>query len=72
MIYALLGMHKSGTSLLSRILHESSINMGDFDESKGYDEVNFPGSNFHVILPLSNSSKKGETNLGEEVKVQVG
>ncbi len=41
-------------------------------ESKGYDEVNFPGSNFHVILPLSNSSKNGEMNLGEEVKVQVG
>ena len=25
-------------------------------ESKGYDEVNFPGSRFHVVLPVSNSS----------------
>src|SRR5258706_318134 len=33
-------------------------------ESKGYDDVNFPGSNFHVILPLSNSSKNGEMNMG--------
>src|SRR6266508_390646 len=41
-------------------------------ESKGYDEVNFPGSNFHVILPLSNSGKNGGASLGEEVKVQVG
>jgi len=40
-------------------------------ESKGYDEVNFPGSNFHVILPLSNSGKNGGASLGEEVKVQV-
>jgi signal transduction histidine kinase len=41
-------------------------------ESKGYDEVNFPGSNFHVVLPLSNSAKNGDAGLGEEVKVQVG
>src|SRR6266508_5834791 len=41
-------------------------------ESKGYDEVNFPGSNFQVILPLSNSGKNGGASLGEEVKVQVG
>jgi signal transduction histidine kinase len=41
-------------------------------ESKGYDEVNFPGSKFHVVLPLSNSSKNEESKLGEEVKVFVG
>jgi len=41
-------------------------------ESKGYDEVNFPGSNFHVILPLSNSSKTGEATLGAAVKLQMG
>jgi signal transduction histidine kinase len=41
-------------------------------ESKGYDDVNFPGSNFHVILPLNNSSRNGEAKLGEEVNVQLG
>jgi signal transduction histidine kinase len=41
-------------------------------ESKGYDEVNFPGSNFHVILPLSNSSKNGGAGLGTAVNLQVG
>ena len=41
-------------------------------ESKGYDEVNFPGSNFHVILPLNSSAKNGAASLGEEVNVQVG
>lgn len=41
-------------------------------ESKGYDEVNFPGSNFHVILPLSNSSNNGGASLGTEVNLQVG
>jgi signal transduction histidine kinase len=42
-------------------------------ESKGYDEVNFPGSKFHVVLPLSNSnsSRNGETLLGAEVNVLV-
>ncbi|HET9910895.1 MAG TPA: ATP-binding protein, partial [Anaerolineales bacterium] len=40
-------------------------------ESKGYDEVNFPGSKFHVLLPL-NSSKNGEQpRMGTEVKVQL-
>ena len=38
-------------------------------ESKGYDEVNFPGSKFHVVLPLS--SRNGDSQLGEEVKVFV-
>ncbi len=41
-------------------------------ESKGYDDVNFPGSNFHVILPLSNSSKNGGASLGTAVNLQVG
>ena len=41
-------------------------------ESKGYDEVNFPGSSFHVILPLSNSSRNGAASLGTELNVQVG
>jgi signal transduction histidine kinase len=42
-------------------------------ESKGYDEVNFPGSKFHVVLPLSTSSKNGESTLGlgNEVNVQL-
>ncbi|HEY3473380.1 MAG TPA: GAF domain-containing sensor histidine kinase [Anaerolineales bacterium] len=38
-------------------------------ESKGHDEVNFPGSKFHVVLPLS--SRNGDSKLGEEVKVFV-
>ena len=41
-------------------------------ESKGYDEVNYPGSKFHVVLPLSNASKNGNTEVGEEVNVSVG
>jgi signal transduction histidine kinase len=41
-------------------------------ESKGYDEVNFPGSNFHVILPLSNSNKNGGMSLGTELNLQMG
>jgi signal transduction histidine kinase len=39
-------------------------------ESAGYDEVNFPGSQFHVMLPLS-LDKGQETMVGTEVKMQI-
>ena len=35
MIYVVLGMHKSGTTLVSRLLHESGVEMGDFDYADG-------------------------------------
>ncbi len=39
MIYVVLGVHKSGTTLVSRTLHASGINMVDHaDESTDYDE----------------------------------
>lgn len=40
MIYVVLGMHKSGTTLVSQILHHSGINMGEFDHSVSYDQGN--------------------------------
>ncbi len=40
MTVVVLGMHKSGTTLVSRILHESGIPMGEFDPSIGYDQGN--------------------------------
>lgn len=41
MIYVILGMHKSGTTLVSQILHHSGINMGDhFDTHISYDRGN--------------------------------
>lgn len=40
MIYVVLGMHKSGTTLVSQVLHHSGIDMGDFDESVSYDRGN--------------------------------
>jgi signal transduction histidine kinase len=43
-------------------------------ESKGYDEVNFPGSQFHVILPLGEFDKGEQTvsSMGDAAKVQTG
>jgi hypothetical protein len=41
MIYVVLGMHKSGTTLVSETLHESGISMGEFSDIRqgiGYDE----------------------------------
>jgi len=38
-------------------------------ESKGYDEVNCPGSKFHVVLPATNSGTSPQTMMGTEVKV---
>lgn len=41
MIYVILGMHKSGTTLVSQILHHSGINMGDnIDPQVGYNQGN--------------------------------
>lgn len=40
MIVVILGMHKSGTTLVAQTLHASGINMGDFDESLTYDTNN--------------------------------
>lgn len=41
MIYVVLGMHKSGTTLVSQILHHSGINMGEgLDTNLGYDQGN--------------------------------
>ncbi|HKY54906.1 MAG TPA: GAF domain-containing sensor histidine kinase [Anaerolineales bacterium] len=41
-------------------------------ESQGYDEINFPGSKFHVVLPLSNLDKGEETMMGTELKYELG
>ena len=41
MIHVVLGMHKSGTTLVSETLHHSGIDMMDaVDESRGYDDGN--------------------------------
>ncbi|MDX2473233.1 MAG: sulfotransferase [Candidatus Krumholzibacteria bacterium] len=40
MIFVVLGMHKSGTTVVSQILHFSGINMGDFDSDVHYDKGN--------------------------------
>jgi signal transduction histidine kinase len=36
-------------------------------ESGGYDEINFPGSQFHVVLPLDGD----EIRMGSEMKLQL-
>lgn len=41
MIYVVLGMHKSGTTLISRLLHHSGVNMGEsIDPNTSYDRGN--------------------------------
>jgi hypothetical protein len=41
MIYVVLGMHKSGTTLIAQILHHSGISMGEhLDSSVSYDQGN--------------------------------
>lgn len=41
-------------------------------ESPGYDEVNFPGSQFHVILPLSKQENGEPHKLSEEMRFEIG
>jgi signal transduction histidine kinase len=40
-------------------------------ESPGYDEINFPGSQFHVILPLSKLQAGEEQKNSEPIKFQI-
>jgi signal transduction histidine kinase len=40
-------------------------------ESTGYDEVNFPGSKFHVVLPLSSPGTEEEKPKEAELKLQA-
>lgn len=40
-------------------------------ESPGYDEINFPGSQFHVILPLSKQEEGEEQKISEAIKFEV-
>jgi signal transduction histidine kinase len=40
-------------------------------ESTGYDEVNFPGSRFHVVLPLNDPTAEEEDEQGMELKLQT-
>lgn len=40
MIYIILGMHKSGTTLISRLLHSSNINMVENEIGTSYDKGN--------------------------------
>ncbi|MDP1546546.1 MAG: GAF domain-containing sensor histidine kinase [Anaerolineales bacterium] len=40
-------------------------------ESAGYDEVNFPGSQFHIILPLSKLEKGESQKMSEAIKFEV-
>ncbi len=40
-------------------------------ESPGYDEINFPGSQFHVILPLTKLENGEQQRVSEEMKFEV-
>jgi len=40
-------------------------------ESAGYDEVTFPGSQFHVILPLTPDKGQETMPIGAEVKAEI-
>ncbi len=40
-------------------------------ESPGYDEVNFPGSHFHVVLPLKKQQKGNTLPFGETIQTTL-
>jgi len=40
-------------------------------ESPGYDEINFPGSQFHVILPLGKLDENEQQQISEPLKFEV-
>ena len=66
MIYIVLGMHKSGTTLVSQMLHRSGIDMGDgFEDGGSYDEGNQweRREAFLINLELCGCSEKGYFSL---------
>jgi signal transduction histidine kinase len=40
-------------------------------ESPGYDEINFPGSQFHVILPLGKLEDGEQPKMSAPLKFEV-
>lgn len=40
-------------------------------ESPGYDEINFPGSKFHVLIPLTKPGKEDSLKMSAPVKVTL-
>jgi hypothetical protein len=40
-------------------------------ESPGYDDVNFPGSQFHVVLPLRRQGESETIRMGSAVKMKL-
>jgi len=42
-------------------------------DSQGYDETHFPGSHFHVLLPLSKTEKDEPAGIemGREIKMTL-
>jgi len=40
-------------------------------ESPGYDEIHFPGSKFHVVLPSQKSKKDEGVEMGREIKMTL-
>jgi len=65
MVYIVLGMHKSGTTLVSKILHESGINMGSFDKNASYDQGN------HYERNETNSLNKQILGCGDRLSLDV-
>jgi hypothetical protein len=83
MIYVVLGMHKSGTTLLAQILHHSGISMGeDIDAGVAYDEGNkyergsclrlnmeILGAPDYEVLDLS-AQRAGPLSAGQRARMQ--
>ncbi len=65
MIYIILGMHKSGTTLVSETLHKSGINMGIFNEDQNYD-----GGNQYERLESQNINKL-ILNCGDDFSLDI-
>lgn len=69
-------MHKSGTTLISEILHKSGINMGVFDESVPYDKGNqYERKEVNVLnkelLDCGNEFSLKVTNLVRKENIEI-
>lgn len=68
MIYIVLGMHKSGTTLTAQLLHASGINMG-FDLTEGEDDYGAEKCEGRLLREINNSLLGSTGVFSLDVKV---
>jgi len=69
MIYVVLGMHKSGTTLVAQTLHRSGINMG-FDLAEGDDTYSREKCEGYLLREINNTLLRSERHYSLDIDLR--